>query len=46
MNTPFLYKRCTTCGEWKIANTSNFSKGKSYKFGLNNKCKECVKEPY
>ena len=44
MNTPFLYKKCTTCGEWKIANTDNFGKDKRGKFGLRSQCKVCKKE--
>ena len=46
MNTPFLYKKCTTCGEWKIANNYNFGKEKRGKFGLKARCKVCDKEYY
>ena len=44
MNTPFLYKKCTTCGEWLVANTDNFGKDKRGKFGLKSQCKVCKKE--
>ena len=44
MNTPYVFRKCTTCGEWKIANNYNFGKNKGGKFGLNSKCKACKKE--
>ena len=44
MNTPFLYKKCTTCGKWLVAYHGNFNKNKGGKFGLNSKCKACKKE--
>ena len=34
-------KKCTKCGEWKVASTINFHRGKSYKYGLRAECKEC-----
>ena len=41
MNTPYCFKRCTVCGEWKVVNIYNFYKKKSGKWGLDSRCKEC-----
>ena len=44
MNTPYVFKKCTKCGEWLVACKGNFSKGKNYKFGLSSRCKICDKK--
>ena len=44
MNTPYVFRKCTKCGEWLVANNYNFGKNKNCKFGLNSKCKACKKE--
>ena len=41
MNTPYVFKRCTKCGEWLVANNINFHKNKDCKYGLHSKCKQC-----
>ena len=43
MNTPFVFKKCSKCGRWLVANTFNFYKDKGGKYGLKSDCKECVK---
>lgn len=43
MNTPYVFKKCTKCGKWLVANTVNFHKLKSGKYGVRAICKECVK---
>ena len=44
MNTPYVFKRCTKCGEWLVASTYNFNKMKNGKYGLQPKCNKCRKE--
>ena len=44
MNIPYVFKRCTKCGEWKVASNKNFAKMKGGKYGLQCKCKECNKQ--
>ena len=44
MNIPYAFKKCRTCGEWKVANNINFCKSKTGKWNLNSKCKKCTKE--
>ena len=44
MNIPYAFKKCSKCGEWKIANNYNFYKDKSRKWGLKSRCKKCDKE--
>ena len=44
MNTPYVFKRCTKCGEWLVASTYNFNKNKCKKYGLESKCKKCRAE--
>ena len=44
MNTPYVFKRCTGCGEWLVASNINFHKNKSNKYGLGSKCKKCRAE--
>ena len=41
MNIPYVFKRCTKCGEYKVANTEYFHKYKASKDGLKPKCKVC-----
>lgn len=41
MNIPYVFKKCTKCGEWLVANNSNFSKNKACRYGLNSYCKKC-----
>ena len=36
-----LARKCTKCGKWLVANTVNFYKNKSSKYGLQSECKEC-----
>ena len=44
MNIPYVMKKCTECGEWKVASTVNFYKDKRVKYRLKPKCKECEKK--
>ena len=44
MNTPYVFKRCSKCGEWLVASSVNFHKLKDGKFGLRAQCKECRKK--
>ena len=44
MNIPYVMKKCSKCGEWLVASSVNFSKGKTNKYGLKGWCKECSKE--
>ena len=44
MNIPYVFKRCTKCGEIKLATTEYFSKAKRGKFGLESQCKVCKQE--
>ena len=44
MNTPYVFRKCTKCGEWLVANNYNFGKDKKGKFGLDSRCKVCKKE--
>ena len=37
-------RKCTVCGEWKVASTVNFHKHKNGKYGLKSQCKECEKK--
>ena len=34
MNIPYVMKRCTKCGKWKVASTINFRRHKKYKYGI------------
>lgn len=43
MNIPFIFKKCSTCGRWLVANTVNFYKG-NCKYGLKSQCKNCVEK--
>lgn len=38
------YKKCSKCGEIKLANERHFNKNKRGKYGLNSICKECRKK--
>ena len=44
MNIPYVFKRCTKCGELLVANTNNFRKTKGGKYGLRSSCKRCEKQ--
>lgn len=44
MNTPYVFKRCSKCEEWLVANNINFHKDKNGKFKLKSRCKECIKK--
>ena len=44
MNIPYVMKKCSKCGEWLVASGVNFHKGKTYKYGLQSKCKKCRAE--
>ena len=43
MNIPYVFKRCTKCGEWLVACKVNFYKHKGGKYGLSGQCKQCKK---
>lgn len=43
MNIPYVFKRCSKCEEWLVANSINFNKVKKGKWGLNSQCKKCRK---
>ena len=43
MNIPYVMRKCTVCGEWKVASTVNFYRQKTGKYGLQSYCKECKK---
>ena len=43
MNTPYVFKRCNSCGEWLVACKVNFHKHKGGKYGLSGQCKQCKK---
>lgn len=44
MNTPYVFKKCTKCGEWLVAYSGNFCKKNKNgnKYGLNSICKKCA----
>ena len=44
MNSPYNFKRCPICGEWKVASEKFFYKHKSAKFGLTSWCRDCKRE--
>ena len=44
MNIPYVMKRCSKCGEWLVASSVNFHKGKKEKYGLKAECKKCRAE--
>lgn len=44
MNIPYVMKRCSKCGEWLVASSVNFHKGKKEKYGLKAECKKCRTE--
>lgn len=41
MNIPYVFKKCSKCGEWLVANKLNFYKDKSGKYSLRGDCKSC-----
>lgn len=42
MNIPYVFKKCSKCGRWLVANNINFYKSKRGKYGLYCWCKECM----
>ena len=44
MNIPYVFKKCTKCGEIKLATTEYFRKKKGCRFGLYSQCKICRQE--
>ena len=44
VNIPYVFKKCTKCGEIKLATNEYFSKRKDGKYGLRGCCKTCEKE--
>ena len=46
MNIPYVFKKCSKCGEWLVANTYNFNKHKKGKFNLRSQCKKCANKYY
>lgn len=44
MNIPYVFKKCTKCGEILPATTEYFNKKKSGKYGLRADCKNCRKQ--
>ena len=44
MNIPYIMKRCSKCGEWKVASPVNFHRKKGGKYGVVSECKKCVKK--
>ena len=46
MNSPYNFKRCPACGEWKVASKKFFYKTKSGKFGLSTLCIDCQREKF
>ena len=44
MNIDYVFKRCSKCGEWLVASSKYFYKGKRGKYGLRAICKECEKK--
>ena len=44
MNIPYVFKKCSKCGEWLVVNSVNFHKSKSGKYGLMSICKKCDKK--
>ena len=43
MNIPYVMRKCTVCGRWLVANKVNFYRAKKGKYGLESKCKECIR---
>lgn len=41
MNSPYNFKRCPKCGEWKVASEKFFYKHRKSKFGLSSWCIDC-----
>ena len=44
MNIPYVFRKCSKCGEWLVANTYNFHIRKNSKYGVTKLCKQCKKE--
>ena len=44
MKCPYCIKICTKCNRLLVANSMNFYKNKTYKYGVMSKCKECKKK--
>ena len=42
MNIPYVMRKCTVCGEWKVASTVNFHRSNKHgRYGLASQCKKC-----
>ena len=41
MKIPYVFKKCTKCGRWLVANKVNFHNQKGAKYNLASQCKEC-----
>ena len=46
MNIPYVFRKCSKCGEILLATEEYFNKKKGGKYGLNSKCKKCRKKYY
>lgn len=44
MNIPYNFKKCSQCGQYKVASTKFFYKHERGKFGLTSWCIECKRE--
>ena len=44
MNIPYVFKKCSKCGRWLVANKVNFSKYYRGKYRLSSRCKQCDKQ--
>ena len=44
MNIPYVFKKCTKCGEWLVASEVDFRKKKGGKYRLTSQCKKCEAE--
>ena len=44
MNIPYIFKRCSKCGQWLVANEIYFYKEKKCRYGLRSQCKKCEAE--
>lgn len=42
MNIPYVFKKCSKCGEWLVASSVNFYKHSKSRDGLDSRCKKCL----